>query len=159
MGFVGRFFVIVLVLSYVEIILLVDVAAKFGFLTTLVICFLTAVIGGNLVRKEGFSVLSDLQRKIALGEDPSGTIVGGVLLFICGVLLLVPGFVTDVFGFLCLVKKFREGVGRYFFGKIKPHIHFTASGTGRGAGAPPRNSNPRAKVPEDVIDVDFTSKD
>ena len=129
MGFISSFFLAILALSYVELTLLVNVSAKIGFLGTFSICFLTAVIGGSLARKEGFAVLGEMQTKISRGIDPSTTVIGGVLLFVSGVLLLVPGFVTDVFGFLCLWKPLRESVGAYIFKKIRDRASFGSTNT------------------------------
>ncbi|MDB2447244.1 FxsA family protein [bacterium] len=128
MKFVGLFFITVLALSYAELVLLVRVASEFGFLTTLMLCFFTAVVGGNLVRTEGLSVVSDLQSKMSKGQDPSSTILGGVLLFMSGVLLLVPGFITDVFGFLCLLRPFREKVGKAIFNQVKGSFKVNVGG-------------------------------
>lgn len=124
MGFVFFFFLLMIGLSYAELMLLVNVAAKTGFLTTAALCLLTAVVGGSLVRAEGLSVLSELQTKMARGEDPSKAMVGGVLLFVSGILLLVPGFITDAFGFLCLLKPFRESVGGILLSRLAKNIRF-----------------------------------
>jgi len=132
MSFIALFFIAILSLSYFELILLVEVSSQFGFLATLVFCFVTAIVGGGLVRSEGMSVLSDLQGKVAKGEDPSGTVVGAVLLFISGILLLVPGFITDAFGFLCLIKPFRESIGKAIFEKIKAKISLNRHMPGQG---------------------------
>ena len=133
MSFLSIFFILVLSLGYFELLLLVEVSSEFGFLTTLLLCFFTAIVGGGLVKSEGLSVLADLQRKISRGEDPSKTVVGAVVLFTSGVLLLVPGFITDIFGFLCLFRPFRESVGGYLFSKVKGKI-FNVRGNQRGAG-------------------------
>lgn len=121
MNFILVFFLLILGLSYVELMLLVKFSANFGFLATFLICFLTAVIGGYLAKKEGLSVITELQQKISRGEDPTRPILGGLLLLFSGVFLLVPGFVTDGFGFLCLLKPFREGVASFLFRHLKPN--------------------------------------
>jgi UPF0716 protein FxsA len=133
MSFIALFFIAILSLSYFELIMLVEVSSQFGFLATLLFCFVTAIVGGGLVRSEGMSVLSELQGKLAKGEDPSGTVVGAVLLFISGILLLVPGFITDTFGFLCLIKPFRESVGKAIFEKIKSRISLSRNRPGQGS--------------------------
>ena len=53
-----------------------------------------------------------MQRKLDQREIPAEDLIGGLILLIAGVLLLTPGFFTDLIGFLCLIPKLRETVAR-----------------------------------------------
>lgn len=124
---VGVIFLIMVALSYAELVLLVKVSANIGFLYTVLLCLFTAVVGGSLVKKEGLAVLASLQTELARGKDPSSTILGGVLLFISGIFLVVPGFITDAFGFLCLVGPIRNKMASVMFSRL------ASSFSGRGS--------------------------
>ena len=112
MNFVSRFFLLVLVLSFIEVSLLVYVAGKMGFLATVAFCILTGIIGGSLVRQQGFETLRAIQRQASQGQIPAAEMVSGLILLVVGVLLLTPGFVTDTFGFLMLIPALRKGIAK-----------------------------------------------
>lgn len=107
MSFVGRFFLLVLVLGFGELYLLVKVASHAGFLWTLGLCVFTGVLGGALVRAQGLRTLQQIQEAMARGEVPAVEIVSGLVLLIVGALLLTPGFITDTIGFLLLIPGLR----------------------------------------------------
>jgi UPF0716 protein FxsA len=65
--------------------------------------FLTAIIGVQMLRLQGFSTLLRAQQKMAEGTLPAQEILEGLLLAVGGVLLLMPGFFTDAMGALCLL--------------------------------------------------------
>ena len=92
----------------VEIAVLIRVGGAIGLLPTLLIVILTAVIGTNMLRQQGRATLERARSRLGSGEMPASEIVEGLLLLVGGVLLLTPGFVTDVFGFACLVPASRR---------------------------------------------------
>ncbi len=94
---------IFLVVPLVEIYVLIEVGGMIGALPTVLACVATAVIGGGLLRYQGFQTLRRAQRNMDRGQLPAMEMFEGVALAIGGALLLTPGFVTDVAGFLCLV--------------------------------------------------------
>lgn len=174
MGFIGTFFIMIIALSYAELMLLLKASSNIGFLGTFGLCIFTAVVGGGLIRSEGIRVLFDLQKKLSQGKDPASTILGGVLLFVSGVLLLVPGFITDVFGFLMLIKPLREGIGKSLFRKISSNFKFSNINSGGSYDAEIRYStytfneqknfetntktNDEVNEPKSYIDVDYIDK-
>ena len=90
-----------------ELYILIHVGSLIGILPTIGICILTAVIGASLLRYQGLQTLARVQTKLSRGEVPATDMLEGVILLLCGFLLLTPGFFTDVIGFLCLVPVFR----------------------------------------------------
>jgi len=74
-----------------------------GTFNTIVLIFLTAVIGVYLVRLQGISTILNIQKDIVSGNAPIENIIGGLLILLSGLLLLVPGFFTDSVGFLGLI--------------------------------------------------------
>jgi UPF0716 protein FxsA len=64
--------------------------------------FITAIIGVYLVKQQGISTILNIQKDIISGNAPIENIIGGLIILLSGLLLLVPGFVTDTIGFLGL---------------------------------------------------------
>jgi UPF0716 protein FxsA len=95
-------------LPLIELYLLIEVGSVIGALPTIALSILTALIGGTLVRIQGFSVLMRVRDAMARNEVPALELLDGALLLMAGILLLLPGLVTDVVGFLLLVPVLRR---------------------------------------------------
>ncbi|MFW2421922.1 MAG: FxsA family protein [Porticoccaceae bacterium] len=95
-----------------EIAVLIQVGGWLGASWTLVLILATAMLGYRLLRIQGFETLWRGQQKLARGELPAQELVEGVMLALCGALLLTPGFITDIIGFAGLVPAWRQAVGR-----------------------------------------------
>ena len=108
MGFVGKFFLLVLVLSMGEFWLLMWVAEHTSFWLTLSLCVLTGVVGGALVRAQGLATLKRISEDLSRGHLPATEIVSGLILLVIGTLLLTPGFITDTVAFLLLMPPLRR---------------------------------------------------
>jgi UPF0716 protein FxsA len=96
-------FLIFVGLPIVEIALFVIVGGAIGVLWTLTLVILAAVIGLSVVRMQGMNALARLQESVDRGVDPVGPIADGALKVVAGLLLVVPGFFTDVLGLLLLL--------------------------------------------------------
>ncbi len=92
----------------VELYVLIEVGSGIGALPTILLSIFTAVLGGWLVRYQGLSVLFRVQRMLDAGEAPALELVEGAVLLVTGLLLLLPGFITDAFGFLILIPPVRR---------------------------------------------------
>lgn len=99
-----------LAVPLVEIYLLIQVGSLIGAFTTVALVVLTAVIGASLARYQGLVTLQRVQASLARGEAPAIEMLEGVILFVGAVLLLTPGFVTDLAGFACLVPPLRRSL-------------------------------------------------
>jgi UPF0716 protein FxsA len=103
------FFLLLFVgLPLIELYLLIQVGSVIGALPTIALSILTALIGGTLVRIQGFSVLMRVRDAMARNEVPALELLDGALLLVAGLLLLLPGLITDVVGFLLLVPVLRR---------------------------------------------------
>ena len=100
------------VIPAVEIATFIRVGHVIGALPTILLTLFTAALGIVLVRLQGFVALSDLQRAMLEGRAPFTEMLSGALLLLAGILLLIPGFVTDAIGFLLLVPPLRRGLAR-----------------------------------------------
>jgi UPF0716 protein FxsA len=106
-------FVLVLVfivLPVVELTVLVRVAGEIGVLETIALLVLVGIFGWWLCKQQGLGVLRRVQDATARGEVPSRELADGGLIALGGLLLLVPGFVSDILGILLLLPPTRAVV-------------------------------------------------
>ena len=96
-------FLLFIVVPVIEITLLINVGQAIGAWYTVGLVLLSAFIGVNMLRYQGISTLARAQQRMHEGQIPGNEMVEGVVLAVGGALLLTPGFVTDVVGFLCLI--------------------------------------------------------
>ncbi len=89
-----------LLIPLADIALLVVVAGAIGWVPTVALVVLTALLGMLFVRAEGRHTLRRVQGKLAKGELPTDQMIDGGLLIAAGAFLLTPGLVTDAVGFL-----------------------------------------------------------
>ena len=102
-----------------EIMLFIEIGAYIGLWLTLTIVILTAIIGTTLIRRQGLQTLNRAQHEMKSQRLPVQELFEGICLIISGALLLTPGFLTDVFGFMLLVPPLRRVLGHYIWRKIQ----------------------------------------
>jgi UPF0716 protein FxsA len=91
-----------IVLPIVEITVAIQVAHHIGGLNTVALLLLFSFAGVWLARLEGFSVVRRIQEQLENRTVPTNELIEGALVFVGGLLLIVPGFVTDALGLLLL---------------------------------------------------------
>jgi UPF0716 protein FxsA len=104
----GRLLLLFILVPAVELILLINIGKVIGVLLTIAVIVVTGALGATLARWQGLGVLRDVQNELARGGLPASALVDGVLILIAAALLMTPGFLTDLVGFLCLVPGFRS---------------------------------------------------
>jgi UPF0716 protein FxsA len=109
-----RYFVLVLGLlivgAYLELTVLLLVAKEWGWLFALASTILTGIGGIAIARSQGWQVAWKMGRDLEAGEVPVASMFDGLLLLVAGVLLLLPGLITDAFGLLLLIPWTRQAV-------------------------------------------------
>jgi UPF0716 protein FxsA len=113
----------------VELYILIEVGKKIGSLTTIGIIILTGILGTYLIKSQGFMILRKIQNDLNEGIMPGDSLIQGAIILLGGVLLLTPGFITDITGFIFLMPAGRKIVKKYLWkwlkGKIKKdNIYF-----------------------------------
>lgn len=101
-----------IIIPFVEIFLLLEVSDEIGGLWTIGLVIMTAFIGLQLLKRQGFNTLTRFQEKLQQGQLPAQEIVEGLLIAFSGALLLTPGFLTDAIGFSCLLPPLRALIAR-----------------------------------------------
>ncbi|EOX1555018.1 FxsA family protein [Vibrio cholerae] len=113
----------------IEIALFIQVGGVLGVWPTIALVLLTAIVGASLVRSQGLQTLLTVQQRLAQGQLPAQQILEGVMLAVAGVLLLTPGFFTDILGMLVLLPAPRAYFAKQLMRRVVVgNIH--ASGAG-----------------------------
>lgn len=118
-------FALFIIVPIIEITVLMQVGALIGPWPTVAIVIISAWLGAKYVRQQGLATLQSVQTKMAQGEMPSGEIVTGLMLLVAGVLLVTPGFVTDILGLSLLVPSIRQTIAK----TVQNHIVTSKNGT------------------------------
>lgn len=122
MGCVFYFFLLVTFFSVSEVTLLLWVANQTGFLFTMGVCVFTGLLGGYMVKQQGLQTFQKIQGAINVGQIPADEAVEALMIFVVGILLCVPGFITDSLGFLMLIPLIRKLAARSVVEHIKSAI-------------------------------------
>ena len=109
-------FLSIILIPIVEIYVLIKVGSEIGAITTILLIFITAIIGIYYAKYEGLNTLRSGFVHLSKNEIPAFEVMSGAAIAFAALLLIVPGFVTDFLGFLLifppsrkiLFKKFSE---------------------------------------------------
>lgn len=96
------------ILPLAELWLLIWVGSIIGALPTVALVVSTAVLGVLLLRRQGLDTLLRGRQRLEMGEVPAEEVIEAMILAMSGVLLLLPGFATDVLGLLGLIAPLRR---------------------------------------------------
>jgi len=119
-------FVLFIIIPIIEITVIMQVGALLGVWPTIAIVILSAWLGAKYVRQQGLATMQNVQVKMAQGEMPSNEIVTGLMLLVAGVLLVTPGFVTDILGLSLLIPSVRTAISAH----VQKHIKVNQFGAG-----------------------------
>ena len=112
-------FLIIILIPVVEIYLFIKIGSKIGAVTTILLVFATAIIGVYYAKYEGLNTLRSGFIQLSKNQTPAYEVVSGAAIAIAAVLLIIPGFATDIFGFLLIFPLSRK----FIFSKFKNKIN------------------------------------
>ncbi|ACU91091.1 FxsA family protein [Desulfomicrobium baculatum] len=126
----GKLFLLFVLVPVAEIYLLVTVGGVIGALPTVALVILTALAGAHLARMQGMSTMLRIRENLDQGFMPAEELLDGVLIFLAGVVLLTPGFLTDIAGLLILLPATRNLFKQWLRKKFdewrqNPNVHIT----------------------------------
>ncbi|MEB2358657.1 FxsA family protein [Bacillus pumilus] len=98
----------------VEISLFLISSKIIGILPTMLMIVLTSALGAYFARKQGIEAFQKVQRDLQYGKMPGVTIIDGFCILIGGLLLLIPGFLSDIIGALLLIPMTRKQIKPLF---------------------------------------------
>ena len=109
----------IILIPVIEIYLLIKIGSQIGALTTIFLIFTTAVVGIYYAKYEGLNTLKSGFVQLSRNEAPTYEMISGAAIAFAALLLIIPGFVTDVLGFLLIFPMSRAFIFNSFFSKIK----------------------------------------
>ena len=107
----------------IEIYLLIKVGGVIGALNTILLIFFTAITGIYFVKLAGLSALRSGLGQMIKNEIPIYEIVSGAALAFAALLLIIPGFITDIVGFLLIIPVTRKFFISFISSKFKKKIN------------------------------------
>lgn len=122
----------------IELLLFIRIGGKIGLLPTFATIVITGILGAYLTKQQGLRTWRKFQTTSASGQLPANEAIDGLLILIAGAVLLTPGFLTDVVGFLLLVPFVRAAIRSQVTGKLKHKVQVVGQRT-----PDPTKMNPR----------------
>ena len=108
-----KLFLTLTLIPLIEIYLLIEIGSRLGAFNTVLIVILTALLGAWLARLEGSKTMTKVRESLNRGELPAEEMLDAMLIFVAGIVLLTPGFVTDLVGLGILVPQIRYWFKRW----------------------------------------------
>ena len=126
-------FALLVALPFVELAVLVRVAGEIGVFDTLGLLLVVSLVGIWIAKRAGVGVVARMRRTQEAGEVPSRELTDGALILLAAILLVIPGFVTDVVGILLLLPPVRVGVRTLALRRIRTSSRIVVVGSGGAA--------------------------
>ena len=103
----------------VEIYLFIKIGSQIGAIYTISLIFLTAIIGVYYAKYEGLNTLKSGFQQLSKNQTPAYEVLSGAVIAFAALLLIIPGFATDVIGFLLIFPLSRKYIFKIFGGKLQ----------------------------------------
>ena len=107
-------FLTIILVPAIEIYLLIKIGSQIGAITTILLIFTTAIVGVYYAKYEGLNTLKSGFVQLRRNETPAYEVLSGAVIAFAALLLIIPGFVTDIIGFFLIFPFSR----RFIFEKI-----------------------------------------
>ena len=126
-------FLAIILVPAIEIYLLIKIGSQIGAITTILLIFTTAVVGVYYAKYEGLNTLKSGFSQLSKNQSPTYEVISGAAIAFAALLLIIPGFATDIIGFILIFPLSRKFILNKLLSKL--------------------NTNRRKK--EDFIEGDF----
>ena len=103
----------------VELYLLLQIGSVFGVLNTILLVIITGILGAYLAQQEGLRTLERIRALMSRGEMPSEPLIDALLILVAGFVLVTPGILTDMLGFLMLIPATRAPIRKWIRGRLE----------------------------------------
>jgi UPF0716 protein FxsA len=114
-----RLFLLFTCIPLVELFLLLQIGSIIGAVNTILLVIITGVLGAYLAQQEGIRTLERIRTLMARGEMPGAPLIDALLILVAGFVLITPGILTDLLGFLMLVPATRAPIRRWIKGQME----------------------------------------
>ena len=95
-------FLIFTLVPLIELIIFIKIAPLIGFWRTIAIILITGLGGAYLAKTQGYGTIDAIKMEISQGKFPAEHLLDGAIILVGSVLLITPGFLTDLIGLLCM---------------------------------------------------------
>ena len=112
-------FLSIILVPVVEIFLLIKIGSQIGAVSTILLIFTTAIVGIYYAKYEGLNTLKSGFEQISKNKTPTYEMLSGAAIAFAALLLIIPGFATDIIGFLMIFPMSRNFLFKKFFVKFK----------------------------------------
>jgi UPF0716 protein FxsA len=102
--------VLLIALPIAEFTVLIEMGRQIGTFYTILLVFGGGVLGAILAKREGLRILQRIQDSVAAGIMPTEDLLDGAIVLAAGILLIAPGFISDVIGMMLLLPPIRYPV-------------------------------------------------
>ena len=109
----------IILIPAVEIFLLIKIGSQIGAITTILLIFTTAIVGIYYAKYEGLNTLKSGFEQISKNKAPTYEMLSGAAIAFAALLLIIPGFATDIIGFLIIFPVSRKFLLEKIFVKFK----------------------------------------
>jgi len=134
-----------------EIALLIKFGQTFGFWATIGVVIATAFLGATILNNQGLKAFMRIQESALKGETPIGSVIDAAFIALAGVLLVMPGLITDILGLLLLVPMIRRRVAVTVVRWVMRNASIRVETFKRTSAARPADRHPQDEGP--IIDV------
>ena len=110
--------ILILLVPVIEIYLLIKIGSQIGALSTILLIFITAIVGVYYAKYEGLNTLKSGFIQLSKNETPAYEVISGAAIAFAALLLIIPGFATDVVGFLLIFPLSRKFIFNKFLKKF-----------------------------------------
>lgn len=117
-----KLFLLFVIFPLIELALLIKIGTIIGVFNTIALIVITALLGTYMVKMEGFNCLYRFQDNLSQGVFPAEELFDGALILVAGALLITPGVLTDLIGFLFVFPPSRRLTKLWIKGYIKKKI-------------------------------------
>ena len=108
----------IILIPVVEIYLLIKIGSQIGAVTTITLIFTTAIVGVYYAKYEGLNTLRSGFSQLSKNETPAYEVISGAAIAFGALLLIIPGFATDIIGFIIIFPITRKYLFNFFSKKI-----------------------------------------
>ena len=109
---------LIILIPVVEIYLLIKIGSQIGAITTILLIFTTAIVGVYYAKYEGLNTLKSGFLQLSRNETPTYEMISGAAIAFAALLLIIPGFTTDIIGFLIIFPITRKIIFSKFLKKF-----------------------------------------
>ena len=109
----------IILIPIIEIYVFIKIGSQIGAITTILLIFITAIVGVYYARYEGLNTLKAGFLQLRRNESPTYEIISSAAIAFAALLLIIPGFATDIFGFLIIFPVTRKFFIKKFTNKFK----------------------------------------